>query len=805
MGGKLIRDGHYGSEEIKERLNDLNEYWDALVSKTAEKGRRLQQAQQQQQFNRSLDDTKIWMNDVGTLLASEDLGRDLSGVKFLLKKQLHVESDIEVHKTQIQAVVTQAAALVNEEHFDSMKIQQEAENVCRRYDELVNLANGRRSQLEDSLGLNQFFYDVDIEMSWIREHVGLASSGDLGTSLTAVHRLSKRHQALENELTNHQSMIDSVLATGHDLIDSNHYAADEAEERCEELITSWDQLMEMSADRKIRLSKALESQKYFAEANEADTWMNDKAGIAASQDYGKDETSTEKLLTKHKALEADVEAYSSVVSGLAEEARRLRRGDHFDANTITARQKDIEEQFAGLQTLSNIRRSRLEESKKLHQYTREVTETADWIRGQVHIASAEDYGKDFEHLEIVQRKFDDFKRNVTAYTGRYSEADNFAKRLVAEGHTDTVLIKEQQDILRAMWAQLQDQISVRNKRLTSAAEIHRFNRDLNELMSRIQEKDATLSMDDLGRDLASVQALQRRHEAYEHDLLALENQVEVLTSKSKHLQASYQGQTAQTIQQHEEYILGVWDELKRKTVRKKRKLQDSYNFQKLNNVIRDLVSWCVDMSRTIASEESVHDVMDAESLLQRLDEYKSEMDTREEAFSNVLNTGERMIEEGHFAADEISEKLELLLTEREGLYATWEDRKTEIDQVYDLQVFLRDAKQIDGLTSTQEAILVGAELGNSVDEVDLILRKHENTEKLVGSHEDKVTSLCLFGEQLLANEHNESDKIRDRLNSVCDRRNKLKEDLADRRTKLEDSRRVAQFYQDVVEVINYIT
>ena len=54
---------------------------------------------------------------------------------------------------------------------------------------------------------------------------------------------------------------------------------------------------------------------------------------------------------------------------------------------------------------------------------------------------------------------------------------------------------------------------------------------------------------------------------------------------------------------------------------------------------------------------------------------------------------------------QITEKLELLLTERESLYATWEDHKTELDQAYDLQVFLRDAKQIDTLTSTQEVKL----------------------------------------------------------------------------------------------------
>ena len=92
-----------------------------------------------------------------------------------------------------------------------------------------------------------------------------------------------------------------------------------------------------------------------------------------------------------------------------------------------------------------------------------------------------------------------------------------------------------------MWAQLQDQIRIRTKRLASAAEIHRFNRDLNELIARIQEKDASLSMEDLGRDMDSVQGLQRKHEGHERDLLAVEQQVETLSAESAKLQVAYQG------------------------------------------------------------------------------------------------------------------------------------------------------------------------------------------------------------------------------------------------------------------------
>jgi len=51
---------------------------------------------------------------------------------------------------------------------------------------------------------------------------------------------------------------------------------------------------------------------------------------------------------------------------------------------------------------------------------------------------------------VLQKKFDDFKRDVNASTERYTAANNLARRLVAEGHSDTVLIKEKQDAMRCI-------------------------------------------------------------------------------------------------------------------------------------------------------------------------------------------------------------------------------------------------------------------------------------------------------------------------------------------------------------------
>ena len=66
--------------------------------------------------------------------------------------------------------------------------------------------------------------------------------------------------------------------------------------------------------------------------------MNDKAGLAANQDYGKDELSAEKLLTRHTALQTAVDTYNPIIHGLAEQARRLVQSGHFAATKIASRQ-----------------------------------------------------------------------------------------------------------------------------------------------------------------------------------------------------------------------------------------------------------------------------------------------------------------------------------------------------------------------------------------------------------------------------------------------------------------------------------
>ena len=59
----------------------------------------------------------------------------------------------------------------------------------------------------------------------------------------------QKHQNFEAELQANQPRIESVNKAGQELIDADHYAKEEIQERIEEIQSLWQQLVEQS-DRK---------------------------------------------------------------------------------------------------------------------------------------------------------------------------------------------------------------------------------------------------------------------------------------------------------------------------------------------------------------------------------------------------------------------------------------------------------------------------------------------------------------------------------------------------------------------------
>lgn len=76
--------------------------------------------------------------------------------------------------------------------------------------------------LEESLRFHNFGFELNAELTWVREHRPLAESTAVGANLHQAQALDKKHRKLQAEIGGHQPMIDKTLDNGKVLLQQNH-------------------------------------------------------------------------------------------------------------------------------------------------------------------------------------------------------------------------------------------------------------------------------------------------------------------------------------------------------------------------------------------------------------------------------------------------------------------------------------------------------------------------------------------------------------------------------------------------------
>ena len=72
------------------------------------------------------------------------------------------------------------------------------------------------------------------------------------------------------------------------------------------------------------------------------------------QEYGKDEDSSVKLLTKHKALELEIDTYSGIVKEISATANKLTNSSHPDSKKIKSRDEMLSREMKNLKNILQI-------------------------------------------------------------------------------------------------------------------------------------------------------------------------------------------------------------------------------------------------------------------------------------------------------------------------------------------------------------------------------------------------------------------------------------------------------------------
>ncbi len=78
LGAELLESGHPNADDVQARIREMDDLWNQLLEAMARKGKNLEQANNQQQFVRNVEDIELWLSEVEAQVGSEDYGRDLT-------------------------------------------------------------------------------------------------------------------------------------------------------------------------------------------------------------------------------------------------------------------------------------------------------------------------------------------------------------------------------------------------------------------------------------------------------------------------------------------------------------------------------------------------------------------------------------------------------------------------------------------------------------------------------------------------------------------------------------------------------
>jgi len=148
------------------------------------------------------------------------------------------------------------------------------------------------------------------------------------------------------------------------------------------------------------------------------------------------------------------------------------------------------------------------------------------------------------------------------------------------------------------------------------------------------------------------------------------------------------------------------------------------------------------------------------------------------------------------------------LTELKSLHSAvqlgFTEKASYLQQLLDLQMFLREADHLDAISGNQTKILSQTPKIENLEQVEMLLRAQTDLENTLAAQEERVALFEDMSGKLQKAGHSESTKIKQREQEVLAKRNQVKNLAKQRRESLEQALRFHSFASEVADTSNWV-
>ncbi|NXB88720.1 SPTN2 protein, partial [Vidua chalybeata] len=751
-------------------------------------------------------------------LRSRDFGQHLSQVDDLLQIHTLVEGDVAAQAERVRSVGAAAERFLGgggrpadprpcPPGYRPCPPEQLRARVAAlelRYRGLSALSEQRRLRLERSRRLWKFLWDAGEEEAWMREQERLLRCPELGRDLPGALRMLSQLEAIRGALGGRAGPLQRLLERGRELLAQGapDGAAASTEATLGSLESLWAALPALAGARERRLRAAAGRFQLDAEAAEAEAWLAAAARRVAAPELGHDERSAGMLERRLRELQDEMRRRGPALAALREQALP---GDAADVPDVVPglaeRLAELERRHRELEERAELRRLELRDALGLFAARSEADACALWVGEREQWLLSMEIPERIEDLEVVQQRFETLEPELAALAARVASVGRVTQELRGSGDRNRESARDTWEQLRDRWERFRALAERKKVALTAALNIHNFRLECHETRGWMREKTAAIEATRaLGRDLAGITALQGKLSGMGRDLDAIQGKLRELRAEGEKLQGE-QPERAPEIREGLAGLEAEWDALRRCHRSREESLGQA---RRLLGFLRDLAALQAWLSRTRAaagSEDVPASLAEAEGSLRQHESLRTEISHYGADYRSARAAG-REVTRGQTDPQSLSllQRLEALDADWEELGRVWEKRQRLLAQAVAFHVFLRDAKQVEGTLGKQEHTLAHTEMPGTVPGAEAAVRRLEEFLAALDTGTERVRALTDTGRKLLDEGGIHAEKVRETVESVESRHQKIRESAQELLGRLRDNWELQKFLQDGQEL-----
>ncbi|XP_060077133.1 spectrin beta chain-like isoform X2 [Ylistrum balloti] len=744
-------------------ISDINKQWDRLEKAEHERELALREELIRQEkldqlaarFDRKAGMRETWLSENQRLVSQDNFGFDLAAVEAATKKHEAIETDINAYEERVQAVVSVATELEQENYHDIDRILARKNNVLRLWNYLLELLRARRMRLELSLNLQRIFQEMLYILDWTEEIKARLMSEDYGKHLMSVEDLLQKHSLLEADIHVLGERVKTVNTQADrfvkgDFSEAGGYKPCEAEvieERMKTLENSYAELLNLAAERRARLEESRRLWQFYWDMADEESWIKEKEQLMSSPELGHDLTSVHLLLNKQKAMEDEMTARHTHLQSVLQVGNDLITAGNFGADRIQERIDEINQQWETLIDLAAYRKKRLNEAVDYYQFFADADDVDAWMLDTLRLVSSEDVGKDEASVQSLIKKHKEVTDELKNYESTIAALHEQAANL-GEQDRESPDIQNRLGSIDRRYQELLELAKLRKQRLLDALSLYKLVNEADGVDTWIDEKEKFLTTIIITDDIEELAIMKHRFDSFEHEMNANASKVAVVNQLARQL-LQIEHPNASEVIARQNQLNGEWNNLRDLVDQKREEINLAHGLQNFHIECNETISWIHEKAKVIESTDELgNDLSGVMTLQRRLSGMERDLAAIQAKLESLQNEAEKLQDDKPDEAAAIREKIAEINNVWMDLKDMLKDRDEKLGEAGELQRFLGNLDHFQQWLSRTQTTVASEDIPNSLADAEKLLNQHQQLKDEIDAYAPEYAKMKEFGDKV---------------------------------------------------------